>query len=114
MTFTAITCKEHTNENLVLVLAAGSAWAGDVAQGRCVQLDPASAVLVVEEYDTNFTSADPYGTPTGIMSEFNIAHAKIGITPEPGDILRIVYTDQGGQMKAIKVMNVSKQDLRKK
>ena len=99
---------------LVLVLVAGSAWAGDVTQGRCMQMDPASHRLVIEDYDTNFTTEYPYGTPTGIMSEFDVAQAKIGITPEPGDILRIVYTDQGGLMKAIKVMNVSKQDLRKK
>ena len=99
---------------LVLVLTAGSAWAGDVAQGRCVQMDTAATVLVVEEYDTNFTTENPYGAATGIMSEFDVAQAKIGITPEPGDILRIVYTDQGGRMTAIKVMNVSKQDLRKK
>lgn len=99
---------------LTLALVTGSAWAGEVTQGRFVQLGTAPTVLVVEEYDTNFTAENPYGTPTGIMSEFDIAQAKIGITPEPGDILRIVYTDQGGRMAAIKVMNVSKQDLRKK
>jgi hypothetical protein len=70
-------------------------------------------MLVLEEYDTNFSTENPYGTPTGIMSEFDVAKAKIGIKPEPGDILRIVYTDQSGQMKALKVMNVSKQNLRK-
>lgn len=97
---------------LVLVLAT-SAWAGEVAQGRFVQTGATPTVLVLEEYDTNFTPENPYGAPTGIMNEFDVSRAKIGITPEPGDILRIVYTDQGGLMQALKVMNVSKQDLRK-
>jgi hypothetical protein len=100
--------------SVLVLLLAGSAWAGDVTQGRFVQLGASPTVLVLEEYDTNFSKEYPYGTPTGIMSEFDVAHAKIGITPEPGDILRIVYTDQGGHMAALKVMNVSKQDLRKK
>ena len=97
---------------LVLFLATG-AWAGEVTQGRFVQTGATPTVLVLEEYDTNFTDENRYGTPTGIMSEFDVSQPKIGIKPEPGDILRIVFTDQGGLLKAIKVMNVSKQDLRK-
>jgi hypothetical protein len=99
---------------MLMLIMAGSAWAGDVTQGRFVQTGAKPNMLVLEEYDINFTAEHPYGMPTGIMSEFDVAQAKIGINPEPGDILRIVYTDQGGTMKAIKVMNVSKQDLRKK
>ena len=99
---------------VLMVVMASGAWASDVTQGRFVQTGATPNMLVLEEYDINFTAEHPYGTPTGIMSEFDVAQAKIGIHPEPGDILRIVYTDQGGTMKAIKVMNVSKQDLRKK
>jgi hypothetical protein len=98
---------------VLMLIVAGSTWAGDVTQGRYVQNGATATVLVLEEYDTNFSKENPYGMPTGIMSEFDIAQAKIGIPPEPGDILRIVYTDQGGKMKAMKVMNVSKQNLRK-
>ena len=36
------------------------------------------------------------------------------IPPEPGDILRIAFVVEGEKKKAAKVMNVSKQDLRKK
>lgn len=98
---------------VLMLILAGSTWAGDVTQGRFVKTGATPTMLVLEEYDTNFSTENPYGTPTGIMNEFDVAKAKIGIKPEPGDILRIVYTDQGGQMKALKVMNVSKQNLRK-
>jgi len=98
---------------VLMVVLAGGAWASDVTQGRFVQTGATPNVLVLEEYDINFSKENPYGMPTGIMSEYDVAQAKIGIPPEPGDILRIVYTDQGGTMKAIKVMNVSKQNLRK-
>jgi len=98
---------------VLLFALAGAAWAGEVSQGRFVSTGAAPTLFVLEEYDTNFSTEHPYGMPTGIVSEFDVAQAKIGIKPEPGDILRIVYTDQGGQMKALKVMNVSKQNLRK-
>jgi hypothetical protein len=45
---------------------------------------------------------------------FDSSKAKIVLRPEPGDVLRIVYILEGGSRKALKVMNVSKQDLRKK
>lgn len=68
----------------------------------------------MEEYDTVFTKAMPYGHPTGIVSEFDCRTAKIGLRPEPGDILRIAYEIQGDRKVALKVMNVSKQDLHQK
>lgn len=95
-------------------LLAAAAWAGEVSQGRLISADPASAVYTLEEFDTNFSAETPYGLPTGIVSTYDVATAKIGIHPEPGDILRIAYEEIGEHRKAVKVMNVSKQDLRKK
>lgn len=97
---------------LGVLLFAASALAGEVAQGKCLQY--ANGMLVIEEYDTNFTQEMKYGHPTGIESSFDVSRAKVGIAPEAGDILRIAYTVDGSTKKAIKIMNVSKQDLRKK
>ena len=98
---------------LTLALAAW-AWAADVVQGACVSYDAEKHVLVVEEYDLNMTEAFPYGQPTGIETTLDTATALVGITPEPGDVLRVAYDIAGEDKVALKVMNVSKQDLRKK
>ncbi len=98
---------------VTVALLAATAWAGEVSQGRLVSADPASAIYTLEEFDTHFSAENPYGAPTGIVSTFDVATAKIGIHPEPGDILRIAYEENGEHRKAMKVMNVSKQDLRK-
>lgn len=104
---------------LALALALGmmlsaAAHAAEVAQGKCLGFDQAAKTILVEEYDINFSKDFKYGHPTGIQSTFDVAAAKIGIPPEPGDILRIAYNVQGADKKALKVMNVSKQDLRKR
>ncbi|WP_022661479.1 hypothetical protein [Paucidesulfovibrio longus] len=98
---------------LLLAAFATTALAGEVAQGRCVSID--AQTLVIEEFDLVKTPENKnYGNPTGIESSFDLAAAKIGIPPEPGDILRIAYDVKGNAKHAIKVMNVSKQDLSKK
>jgi len=96
------------------VVFAGAALANEVAQGKCLSYDKATHVVKIEEYDTNFSKDAPYGHTTGIVSEFDIASAKIGIAPEAGDVLRIAFSLDGTIRKASKVMNVTKQDLRKK
>lgn len=93
---------------------AGATFANEVAQGKCLAYDKNAKTVKVEEYDTNFSKEAPYGRSTGIVSEFNVANAKIGIPPEAGDVLRIAFAVEGTVKKATKVMNVSKQDLRKK
>ncbi|MDD4733030.1 MAG: hypothetical protein PHX58_13990 [Desulfovibrio sp.] len=98
---------------LLMAAFAASALAAEVAQGRCVSID--AQTLVLEEFDTVKTDANKhYGNPTGIETAFDVSAAKIGIPPEPGDILRIAYVIKGDAKQAIKVMNVSKQDLSKK
>ena len=99
---------------LMLLLLGTAAWAAEVIQGACVSYDAGNHTLVVEEYDLNFTPENKYGQATGIESTFDTATAKVGIEPEPGDILRIAFVLDGDAKTALKVMNVSKQDLRKK
>lgn len=101
----------------VLMLVFGLTAAGmaaEVSQGRVLEVSMDPAVITIEEYDTNFSPEHPYGSPTGIVTRFDVQKAKIGLTPQPGDILRIAYRVQGEANLALKVMNVSKQDLRNK
>ena len=99
---------------ILALLFSGTAAAADVAQGKCMQYDTSGKRIVLEEYNTELTKDHPYGESTGRVAVFDFANAKIGIPPEPGDILRIAYIVEDGAKRAIKVMNVSKQDLRKK
>ncbi len=91
-----------------------SGWAAEVVQGKCIGYRPSDGTIQVEELDTHFTKETPYGKSKAMVSVFDSSAAKIGIRPDPGDVLRIVYIFEGGSKKALKVMNVSKQDLRKK
>ena len=102
-----------------LCLAICLVWAlnsiaSEVVQGKCLEYNTELKIIKIEEFDTNFSKDAPYGQPTGIISGFDLSTAKIGIVPEPGDILRIAFKIKGDTKVAIKVMNVSKQDLRKK
>ena len=99
---------------VALAVMVGPAVAADVSQGKCIQYDQQQGVLTIEEFDTQFSAETPYGHPTGVEAAFNISNAQIGITPEPGDILRLAYDVKGNEKVALRVMNVSKQDLRKK
>lgn len=96
------------------VLLCATAWSAMVAQGKCIEYNKESKTLKVEEYDTNFTPENKYGMPTGNLTVFDVSEAKIGIPPEPGDIVRIAYTADQNKYMAIKVMNVSKQDMNKR
>lgn len=97
----------------ILLLCAAVAVAGDVAQGKCIVFDQKGMTIEIEEYDLQFSKEHPYGQPTGKRSSYKAADAQIGILPQQGDILRIAYTLKGSERVAHKVMNVSKQDLKK-
>ena len=99
---------------LGVFLVTSQAQAFGVAQGKCLENNTAQKTIKIEVYDTNFGKETPYGHATGIQNIYDVSNAKIGIQPEPGDILRIAFTLEGDTRKAAKVMNVSKQDLRKK
>lgn len=96
------------------LLFAVPAMASEVVQGECLEYNQESRIIKLKEYDTNFSKEFKYGTPTNIESEYDVSTAKIGIPPEPGDVLRIAYIIEGDKKVATKVMNVSKQDLMKK
>lgn len=100
---------------IVLTVVIGFAGAGltaEVSQGKVV--NATKEKITIEEYDINFSQNAPYGQSTGIVTEFDLKKAKVGIPPEPGDILRIAWVVEGNTNMALKVMNVSKQDLRNK
>lgn len=97
-----------------LLVWAASSFCAEVSQGKCIKLDESNMLLSLEEYDTDFSPEHPYGKPTGVISLYNLSNALMGVSPKPGDILRIAYEIKGTQRMALKVMNVSRQDLMKK
>jgi hypothetical protein len=99
---------------LISVCWPGNSFAAEVAQGKCLEYDQGKKELTIQEYNTEFSREAPYGKPMAAVSKFDVSDAKIGIVPKPGDILRIAYKANGKAKKALKVMNVSRQDLRKK
>ncbi len=99
---------------LAVSFATSVAWAAEVSQGKCLQYDEEKKLITIQEYDMNFSKDQPYGQPTDAKSVYNAARAEIGAPPKQGDILRIAYDVKGTERVAVKVMNVTKQDLMKK
>lgn len=98
----------------VLFMTATS-LAADVAQGKVLSLDKNTNILTIEEFDTHKSPEHPYGRPTGVTSEYKMdKKTLVGIPPQAGDVVRIAFTTQGTERIAVRIMNVSKQDLRKK
>ena len=99
----------------VAVLCCASLCLGaEVAQGKCVKVEKDGTVVTIEEYDIQFSKEHPYGRPTGKTSVYDFSKAEIGVPAAVGDILRIAYRVKGNERVAVKVMNVSRQDLMKK
>ncbi len=99
---------------LVGVFTASAIWAAEVSQGKCLQYDEEKKLITVQEYDVSISKDHPHGQPTDAKSVYNAANAEIGAPPKPGDILRIAYEVKGTERVAVKVMNVTTQDLMKK
>lgn len=99
--------------SLVLCLSFG-AWAADVTQGKCVSNDKEKQIIIIEEYDLKMDKENRFGHPTGKQIKFDVSSALIGKSPEPGDILRIAFDKKGDQNVAVRIMNVTKQDIMKK
>lgn len=103
--------------NPALILAifffGAAAFGADVLQGKCLSLSQDGHSVTVEEYDLNFDKEFPFGHPAGTQSIVTIKDAKIGAAPQVGDILRIAYVVKGQEKSALKVMNVSRQSLKK-
>ncbi|MFH1117440.1 MAG: hypothetical protein V1792_26260 [Pseudomonadota bacterium] len=99
---------------LLIVCAAVPVFAAEVTQGKCTAYDNEKKQLTIEEYNTKFSKEHRYGEPTGQQASFDTSKALIGIPPAPGDVIRIAYNRKGDMKEAVRIMNVSKQDLRKK
>lgn len=85
---------------MFLPTVAPSAGAAEVAQGECLVVDNESkSITLISDVDQS-------------QMTFDLAKAKIGLTPEKGDVIRIAYRIENGKNVALKVMNVTKQNLR--
>ena len=89
----------------LLVLIVGIAFMMDscatppqVAQGTVVSWD-----------ETNKTVAIGDREKPGSTVEFRFEGAEVGLTPRPGDTIRIAYQTQNGSLKATRIMNISRQ-----
>jgi hypothetical protein len=99
---------------LVLCLSV-PCMAANVAQGKCITFDLQSKTVTIEEYDLNFSKENPYGKSTGKQGVYKLIDATlIGANPDPGNILRIAFEEKGGEKTALKIQNVTKQDIMKK
>jgi len=98
----------------LVVCLSVPAMAAEVAQGKTISYDKTKQILTIEEYDTTKSKEHPYGRGTGKQMTFNLAEALIGATPDPGNIVRIAYQEKGSEKVAVRVMNITKQDIMKK
>lgn len=107
-------CLYYIGFVLTLVLLASSAMAAEVAQGKTVTNDQNTKLITIDVYDTKFTPEHKYGSPTGKTQVFDLSNALIGKEAVPGDVVRIAYKVIDGKNKAIRIMNVTRQDIMKK
>ena len=110
--------KRHILISLASIVAVlwcvSLALGAEVTQGKCVKIEKDGTLVTIEEYDTQFSKENPYGSPTGRTSVYDLSKAEVGVPAAVGDVLRIAFVVKGKDKMAVKVMNVSKQDLKKK
>ncbi|AFM23233.1 hypothetical protein [Desulfomonile tiedjei] len=99
---------------LLVVALAPSTMAASVSHGKTVNYDEGKKQITIEEYDTKYTKENKYGNSTGKQSTFDLSNALVGITPKPGDVVRIAYEEKDGKKQAIRMMNMTRQDLMKR
>ena len=96
----------------VVLLAAGCDFfqlpTSQVYQGVCISLDSEGKTLKLENTEPALNRIE------GTHAVFDLTGARVGLTPEQGDTIRVAYVEREGLYQAVKVMNVTKQDLRKK
>jgi len=78
-----------------------------VYQGTCIALEDGGKTLKLANSQPNLNPIK------GESATFDVSTAKIGASPQPGDVIRLSFLEQGGKMVALKVMNVTRQDLSK-
>ena len=99
---------------VALLFCVSLTYGAEVAEGKVLKIEKDGTLVTIEEYDINFSKEYPYGHPTGVQSVYSLSNALIGMTPAVGDILRIAYEVKGKERMAVRVMNITKQDLMKK
>lgn len=78
-----------------------------VYQGRCIAVEDGGRTL-------RLANDQPGLNPIqGESATFDISSARVGARPEPGDVVRLAFVKRNGSRVALKVMNVTKQDLSK-
>jgi hypothetical protein len=91
----------------VTALGCSNGTKSRVYQGVCLKYSPTDQILELK-------NSQPQLNPIpGETAVFNLANAKVGLSPDPGDVIRVAYKAEGNSFLALKLMNVSKQDLRK-
>ena len=91
----------------ISALSCSDASKSHVYQGVCLKYSAAEHVLELK-------NTQPQLNPIpGETAVFNLAKANVGLNPDPGDVIRVAYEVEGNSLLALKLMNVSKQDLRK-
>ena len=88
---------------VVVAAAAVLAWAcgGEgptVVQGTVVSYAPASGMVVVKDE-----------RPPGAELAFSLEGSDIGAEPRPGDEVRLAYRRQDNGLRALRVMNLTRQ-----
>lgn len=69
-----------------------------VVQGTVVSWEPKDQSVVVKDE-----------LPPNSELKISTSKAEIGAEPTPGDVVRIAYLNEGGVLKATRVMNISRQ-----
>lgn len=97
-TSTLIMSKLSSSLPVLLVLLTGCADPPKVLQGQVVSYDAAATMLAVRDERT----------PNAVLT-LSLAGAELGAEPVAGDLVRIAYREPGGQPKALRVMNLTRQ-----
>jgi len=79
-----------------------------VYEGVCLSVGPGGKTITLANSQPKLNPIE------GDSATFDLTGAKVGLPPEKGNLIRLAYFQQGKGFKAIKVMNMTKQDLRKK
>ena len=92
-------------KNIIKILATGAAFTvlgcsnpPNVLQGKVVSFDATKKTLVVEDE-----------LPPKLQRSLDLNSAEVAGSPAPGNVVRVAYRDQGGNLVAGRVMNLSTQ-----
>ena len=98
---------------LGLILGLGGCGKKDQAESKVYQ--GACLELAADAKTLTLANSEPKLNPIkGASATFDLSKAKVGLMPDKGDVIRVAYFKEKDRLMAIKVMNVTKQDLRKK